>query len=262
MSQLKVEINDTASIIKFAIIFNNLKNLFDETNMYFRESGLYLQCMDGSQICCCELCLDASWFTTYSVKKEIVIGVNLEVFDKILSCLDKKLNLKLTFSNSDKFEITMSGEHITKKYEMALIDIDSAILQIPDVNYSADIEMNSMQFKNYVNELSLFGDDLKINCDENDIILSNSSGEGNASEIVIQHKYLEEYMIEEGLELESKYNIKFVKLITNFVKLSKNIYLGISEHYPFGMFYNLDGETEEQLNTIKFYIAPKVDDED
>ena len=91
------------------------------------------------------------------ISKEIVIGVNLEVFDKILSCLDKKLNLKLTFSNSDKFEITMSGEHRIKKYEMALIDIDSAILQIPDVNYSADIEMNSMQFKNYVNELSLFG---------------------------------------------------------------------------------------------------------
>ena len=58
--------------------------------------------------------------------------------------------------------------------------------------------MNSMQFKNYVNELSLFGDDLEINCDENDIILS-SSGEVKCIEIVIQHKYLEEYMIEEGL---------------------------------------------------------------
>ena len=75
------------------------------------------------------------------------------------------------------------------------------------------------------------------------------------------NKYLEEYMIEEGLELESNIILN-LKLITNFVKLSKNIYLGISEHYPFGMFYNLDGETEEQLNTIKFYIAPKVDDED
>ena len=54
MSQLKVEINDTASIIKFAIIFNNLKNLFDETNNF--ESGLYFNVwMD--QICCCELCL-------------------------------------------------------------------------------------------------------------------------------------------------------------------------------------------------------------
>ena len=27
------------------------------------KNGLYLQCMDGSQICCCELCLDASWFS-------------------------------------------------------------------------------------------------------------------------------------------------------------------------------------------------------
>ena len=257
MSQLKVELNDTTSIIKFAIIFNNLKNLFNETNMYFRESGLYLQCMDSSQICCCELCLDSTWFSTYTVNKEIVVGVSLEVFDRILSCLDTKLNLKLTYNNSDKFEITMSGEHITKRYEMVLIDIDSAILQIPEVTYSADIEMNSMQFKNYITELSLFGDDLRINCDEKDIKLS-SSGEGNKSEIIIRDDYLEEYLIEEGIELSSTYNIKFVKLITNFVKLSNNIYLGISQHYPFGMFYNLD---EEKLNTIKFYIAPKIDDE-
>lgn len=258
MSQLNVELNDTTSIIKFAIIFNNLKNLFDETNMYFRESGLYLQCMDGSQICCCELCLDSSWFSKYTIKKEIVVGVNLEVFDRILSCLDKKLNLKLTFSNNDKFEITMSGEHITKRYEMVLIDIDSAILQIPEVTYSADIEMNGMQFKNYINELSLFGDDLKINCDETNIKLS-SSGEGNKSEIVIKDEYLEEYLIEEGIELSSSYNIKFVKLITNFVKLSNTIYLGISQHFPFGMFYNMD---DEKINTLKFYIAPKIEDED
>ena len=39
MSQLTVELNEPTSIIKFAIIFNNLKNIFDETNMYFRENG-------------------------------------------------------------------------------------------------------------------------------------------------------------------------------------------------------------------------------
>ena len=82
-----------------------------------------------------------------------------------------------------------------------------------------------------------------------------NSGEGNASEIVIQHKYLEEYMIK-GLELNLNIILN-LWLITNFVKLSKNIYLGISEHYPFGMFYNLD-ETEEQLNTIKFILRQKL----
>ena len=61
------------------------------------------------------------------------------------------------------------------------------------------------------------------------------------------------------MELSSSYNIKFVKLITNFVKLSNTIYLGISEHFPFGIFYNMD---DKKINTIKFYIAPKIEDED
>lgn len=259
MSQLVIELNDATSIIKFAIIFNNLKNVFDETNIYFRESGLYLQGMDGSQVCCCEICLDSSWFSKYEIKKETVVGINLEVFDRILSCLDKKLTLKLTFSDTGKLEITMIGEHIKKIYEMALIDIDSDILNIPEVDYSADIEMNSMQFKNYINELSLFGDDLRISCDDTDIKLS-SSGEGNTSEITIKDEYLEEYSIVEDSSLCSTYNIKFIKLITNFVKLSKNIYVGVSDTYPLAIFYNLD---DKSLNTIKFYIAPKItDDED
>ena len=258
MSKLTVELNDSTSIIKFAIIFNNLKNIFDETNMYFRENGLYLQCMDGSQICCCELCLDSSWFSKYKIKNEVIVGIHLEVFDRILSCLDKKFNLTLSLTNNDKFTIKMSGEHITKKYEMSIIDIDSAIMEIPDVEYSADIEMNSMLFKSFVSELSLFGDDLRLTCDETNIKMS-SFGEGHTSEIVIKDEHLEEYLIEEGGNLSALYNIKYIKLITNFVKVSKNIYVGVSQQYPLVMIYNLD---DKKLNTIKFYIAPKVDGED
>lgn len=255
---LNIEINESKKIIKFAIIFNNLKNIFNETNMYFNENGLYLQAMDSSQICCCEFRLSKDWFCKYEIKKDVVIGINLEVFDKILSCLDRKLRINIKYQNDDKFSIQLKDDNITKIYQVALIDIDSSILEIPEVDYSADIYLKSMCFKNYINELALFGDDMTINCNEKNIILK-SSGNGNSSVIIIKDEYLEEYSVEEDIDLESTYNIQYLKNITNFVKLKNEIYIGISSTYPLVIIYNL---TDDKENYIKFYVAPKIVEDD
>ena len=255
---IDIEINDPKSIIQFAIIFNNLKNLFEETNLYFNKNGLYLQAMDGSHICCCELNLKSDWFCKYKIKKEVVIGVHLEIIDRILSCLDRKLKLQLLYNKNDKFSIIMSDDNIKKHYEMAIIDIDSDIMEIPKVEYTADIELKGMYLKNYINELSLFGEDLILLCNDTNITLK-TSGDGNTSVIIIKDEHLDEYSIEEDAELRSSYNIKYIKNITNFVKLSKNIYIGVSDAYPLALIYNLD---ENKDNNIKFYIAPKILDEE
>ena len=256
-SNLVIEITDNKAIIKFAVLFNNLKNMFDETNMYFSDSGLYLQAMDSSQICCCELKLSKDWFSKYEINKDVVIGVNLEIFDKILSCLDRKLKLYLSDNDKDTFTIKMSDENITKIYQMALIEIDTDVLKIPDVDYTADIEIVSNSCKNYVNELSLFGEELTFMCNQENVILK-SSGEGNSSVIIIKDECLEVYAIEEDADISCKYDIKLIKSITNFVKLSKTIHIGISTTMPLAMVYKLDDNDE---NTLKFYIAPKIEDE-
>ena len=255
---LNIEINESKKIIKFAIIFNNLKNLFSETNVYFSDKGLYLQGMDTSHICMCELKLDKDWFCNYSIDKDAVIGINLEVIDKILSCLDKKLKLNIKYDDSDKFTIMLSDENITKVYNIAVIDIEAGLFEVPEVDYSADIYLKSMYFKNYINELSLFGDDVTINCNEKNIVFK-SSGDGNSSVIIINDDYLEEYLVEEETELESTYNIQYLKSITNFVKLKNEIYVGVSNTYPLSIVYNL---SDDKQNYIKFYLAPKINDDD
>ena len=214
--------------------------------------------MDTSHICMCELKLDKDWFCNYSIDKDAVIGINLEVIDKILSCLDKKLKLNIKYDDSDKFTIMLSDENITKVYNIAVIDIEAGLFEVPEVDYSADIYLKSMYFKNYINELSLFGDDVTINCNEKNIVFK-SSGDGNSSVIIINDDYLEEYLVEEETELESTYNIQYLKSITNFVKLKNEIYVGVSNTYPLSIVYNL---SDDKQNYIKFYLAPKINDDD
>ena len=125
-----------------------------------------------------------------------------------MSCLDKKLKLNID-TDSDKFTIMLSDENITKVYNIAVIDIEAGLFEVPEVDYSADIYLKSMYFKNYINELSLFGDDVTINCNEKNIVFK-SSGDGNSSVIIINDDCLKIFSRRRN-GIKSTYNIQYLK---------------------------------------------------
>ena len=254
---MKVKITDKDKVIKFAIMFSNLKAEYKETNLYFRTDGLYLQMMDASQISMVELNIKKEWFDQYDITIDQVFGVHIETFDKILSCIDKNYTIELNIQeNTDKLNIVLSDGKIIKDYDMNLIDLDTEIFDIPEVEYTADIILESSVFKDYITELILFGDDLNLVCNEKEIVLS-SEGDDGKSKIIINQDYLEEYGIEEEANINLSFSIKIIKIISNFVKLNKLTNIHVSEDKPLKIEYNLD---EGELNKLTFFLAPKIVD--
>ena len=47
-------------------------------------------------------------------------------------------------------------------FEVRLIDIDCDLMEIPDVEYDADITMSSKEFNNLMAESELFGESVEI----------------------------------------------------------------------------------------------------
>lgn len=139
---------------------------------------------------------------------------------------------------------------------MNLLDLDTAVFDIPEVEYTADIILESHIFKDYINELIMFGDDLNFTCNEKEIVLSSGGDEGT-SRIIINEEYLEEYGIEEEAKVDLTYSIKIIKIISNFVKLNKLTNIHISEDKPLKIEYNLD---EGDENKLSFFLAPKIVD--
>jgi len=254
---MKVKITDKDKVIKFAIMFSNLKAEYKETNLYFRTDGLYLQMMDASQISMVELNIKKEWFDQYDITIDQIFGVHIETFDKILSCIDKNYTIELNIQeNTDKLNIVLSDGKIIKDYDMNLIDLDTEIFDIPEVEYTADIILESSVFKDYITELILFGDDLNLVCNEKEIVLS-SEGDDGKSKIIINQDYLEEYGIEEEANINLSFSIKIIKIISNFVKLNKLTNIHVSEDKPLKIEYNLD---EGELNKLTFFLAPKIVD--
>ena len=254
---MKIKISNKEKVMQFAIIFSNLNTTFEEVNLYFNTTGLYFQTTDSSLISMVELNIKAEWFDIYEIKVNQVFGINIECFNKILYCIDKDYTIEINFKeNSDKINIILSDEKIIKEYEMNLMDIDTDIFDIPNSEYSSDIVLDSPIFKEYITELTMFGEYLDFNCSENEIILS-TEGDFGKSKIIINEEYLEEYCIEEEANINLSYSIKIIKIISNFVKLNKLTNIHVSEDKPLKIEYKLD---DSNVNKLSFFLAPKMVD--
>lgn len=255
---MEFEISNPKKVIQFAVIFSNLKHILSEITFYFTEDGLYFQGMDSSHISLVELNLTKEWFDTYKIDKPHTFGISISCLDTIISCLDKNFKIIMKHTEEDHLNITLTDDKIIKRYQMVLIDIETNMLDVPKVEYSADIIMKSSIYKDYVNELSMFGDDLYVDCNQENVKLY-SRGDYGKSEIIIKEEYLEEYAIEEEISLSQNYNIKMIKCFTNFTKLNKLVKFHLLKDNPMKIIYELSEENPDK-NSIKFYIAPKVGD--
>ena len=133
---------------------------------------------------------------------------------------------------------------------MVLINIDEQLMEIPKVDYSADITMKSSQFKDYITEISKFGSDLTIDCSEESIILL-TKGEMGDYRIILPQDSLEEFLMEENENVLVSYNLSYVKFISNLVKVTKLLTFNVSNEFPMRISYCLD--EKDKNNKIDFY---------
>lgn len=259
---MKVVINDVEKLGIFSTIFQHLKGITEEINLEFTENGMYSQGLGSNHVCLVEFMIHSSWFSEYNIDKSCSLGINCEVFHSILSCLEKNNSFQMEYDNGDSLNITINCEKVQKEFEMRLLMIEENLLDIPKIEYTSDITILSKPFADYINELDIFGDDLVIRCDGNggDNVVLEASGDNGKMRLIIDEDYMEEYLVEEGAELEVKYAMSYIKKMTSFVKLCDTMELHISENSPLKMIYKLSEDNSDN-NYFSIYLAPKVEDD-
>lgn len=270
---MKITLSNKQKVSQFSSILKNLKNFSNDIEIHISPSKMFAQVMDNSHACLFELHLDAEWFETYEVEQEVVLGINCELLSRVLNCLDANQKIEIKYEeDSDNLFITLfpnEGESgIIKEFKMPLIDIETDILDVPDAEFTADIEMLSQEFSELVSQLSIFGQDLQIRC--KDDIRVTGKGELGSMDAIIKEDDIIMFAIEEDKELSLLYAMSYVLLITSFSKVNKKVQIHISEEIPMKIQYSMDSfmdenddndeESEGDKNFIRFFLAPKIED--
>ena len=266
---LTITIKNPTKVYQFTQILHNLKGISSELNLVCKEDGLYAQGMDSSHVCLFEMNITPEWFDAYGCNEECMMGVHCEMLFKIISCIKEGQYIDMKYdpdSSGDKLTIDLLGNSYDKSFELFLINIDSDMVEMPEKEYTADIRFVSKDFAELINQLSIFGDKLKISC--GDSIILNSENEFGKVDITVKEDDIIEYIMEEGAKLESSFGIRFITMITKFSNLNKELAINVSEQFPIKLTYNLDdwkdkvNEDDDASidNYISFYLAPLEDD--
>jgi proliferating cell nuclear antigen PCNA len=244
-----------------------MKTFTEHINMLFEKGRLYIQTMDHSHISIFELILPSEWFDLYEHKCDasFKLGINSSILYKVLNSRDKtqQINIVYNENNEDILEIhfTPISETIhaefDKHFEISLLNIDNEIMDIPIIEYQAEITIASFNFANMINQLKMFSDNLDLICSEEKIVLYSNSLEQGKMFVEIKIDDLSSFIIDEGKTINMSFSLTQIHNICLYNKMSKEVDVKFKDNYPMKLIYNLVGHPDAQ---IRFYLAPKINE--
>lgn len=246
----------------FANLFQHIKLFTEQVNINFESERMYVQAMDNSRVSILEIVIPKDWFDEYNIAVSTTIGINVITFYRVLNSREKTQQIKISLNNrdTDKLEIFLTGENkeeFNKHFELSLIEIESEIMNIPEIEYQTDFTLGSANFANIINQLKTFGDNLDIKCSEEKIMLYSSSIEQGKMVCEIKIDDLSSFAINEGETVSCGFSLNYLHNICLYNKLSKEVDIKLSVDYPMKIIYKLLGSDEAKMT---FFLAPRMDD--
>lgn len=261
---MNIVIQNTQKSECFASIFQHIKAFTEQINIFFESDKMYIQSMDGSRVSIFEITIPAAWFDTYenTLGSTVKIGISAPILHRILNSREKsqQTNIVYTQSDEDRLFVHFTGvnkSEFDKHFELPLMDIDSEILEIPDMDYDVEFSLLSSNFANIINQLKMFGDDLEIQCSEEKIMLASKSKEHGKMYVEIKIDDLTTYAINEGETININFSLTYLHNICLYNKLSKEMDIKICRNSPLKVIYNLPEDAK-----LIFFLAPRMPDED
>ncbi len=270
---MKFTIENKDKAKAFSSMFQNMKLFSDHINLIFEQDRLYAQGMDSSHISVFEIIIPNTWFDNYWQEGNDVLGVNTVLFHKILGTREDGQHITVEYNrdtDSDKLYMhftNTTAKSFDKHFELPLFELESDLMQIPDVDYQAEFSLNSGNFASLVSQLKQFGSDLFIKCNEEELRLTSKSNESGNMSVVVPIDDLSLFAINEGETINMSFSLLHLHNICAFHKVCDTVNIKISENYPLKTTYLLEplgseDDAEEDKARIVVFLAPRISDEE
>jgi proliferating cell nuclear antigen len=284
---MEIVIRNSDRADKFTAIFQHIKLFTDHIALSCSKTHMKMQCMDNAHVAILEMSLPSEWFDVYELEHDSIrIGFNATYLHRILSSRDKDQQIQLVHSSEDSDRLLI---HLTKQddlavisdnssvnasstskakdkkpstnfdkhFELPLMDIEEDAMQIPDIEYAAELAMQSAQFADIITQLKMFGDTMEVQCSEERIALASTSHEQGKMFVEIGINDLSEFAIDEGADLALSFSLTYLKYFCAYSKISELVSIKFGDSYPMRVAYSL-GEMEDAI--LCFHLAPKIND--
>jgi|TARA_B110000114_G_C15060047_1_gene384986 proliferating cell nuclear antigen len=245
-------IQENEKIIEWVELFKFMKNLDDYVTFVCDVDKINIQLMDKSHVTLLNINIDKEWFHSYKCDSNLIFSVNNNIFTKLLALYTKD-NVMECKVDDERLHLSYLHKDQNKYFSISQIDIEKELLNAQKIDTDLDFKLKTKQLDKYVNDLSIFGEDIEIKCKQDKLYFNSSNEEGSIS-IEIQGEQLLEFNVVDDLDFVSKFPGKYICYISKLKISYSNVELYVDDSNPLRIHFS--GEHIE----IDYYIAPKNDD--
>eukprot|EP01087_Luapelamoeba_hula_P019312 TRINITY_DN6379_c0_g1_i1.p1 TRINITY_DN6379_c0_g1~~TRINITY_DN6379_c0_g1_i1.p1 ORF type:complete len:265 (-),score=43.58 TRINITY_DN6379_c0_g1_i1:113-907(-) len=250
-------------------ILESLKDLVTECNFDCSPTGMALQAMDSSHVSLVSMLLNPDGFSEFRCERTMQLGISLPSFSKVLKCAgnDDTVYLKAQ-EGGDSIEFTFENPKQSKlsQFELKLLDIDVDALGIPETDYQAVIKMPSAEFQRICRDLAMLGDTAVISAAKKGVkfVVTGETGKGEITCKPTGHADAKEdeqvtINIEEPVSLT--FALRYLNFFTKATSLSSTVTLSMSKDVPLMVEYPMVGKENDSIGHVRFYLAPKIEED-
>ncbi|CAI5759614.1 unnamed protein product [Candida verbasci] len=245
-------------------IVDSIKDCVKLCNFNCTEHGITVQAVDDSRVLLVSLLVGQTAFTEYRCDRDITLGIDLESFSKIIKCGNNEDYLTLLAEDSPDSVMTIFEDRKKERiseYSLKLMNIDSEFLKIDDMDYDTVITMPSSEFAKIVRDLKNLSESLNIIVTKDSVKFSSEGESGSGSVILKPYNDLEKPEESVNVHLDNPVDLTFgLKYLSDIIKassLSNQITIKLADKTPALFEFKLSVG-----GYLRFYLAPKFDDEE
>jgi proliferating cell nuclear antigen len=232
-------------------IFEVLKDILNDVNIYFQPDGMYIVTLDTARTSLVDMYLAADNFEEYFCEQEIIAGINISNTFKLLKTITNNDVLKIEISSKEHMDIEIISE--SKKtnthFQLKLLDINESRIEVPSVTMTSNTILPSADFQRLCRDMSNIGMDIEITRSGCDFKLK-CEGDFASQETCIQCP-------EESPEISGLYSLRYLNIFTKATSMCASVQIMQEEGNRFLILkYNV-----ANLGELKFYLATKVSED-
>ncbi|MDD5193641.1 MAG: proliferating cell nuclear antigen (pcna) [Candidatus Nanoarchaeia archaeon] len=230
-------------------IIGIISELVLEVRIKVSKEGMGIIAIDPANVAMIMFKLPANAFSELNIENEQVLGVSLESLKSVLKRISSGSVLIITKEENElKIEIK---DKIKKEFNLALIDIEGEEKNIPNLDFTSRIEMNSKDFSEAIEDCSVVADSCSFISDSSKFIIK-AKGSLNS----FKSEFSSDELNMQSQDAQSKYSLEYLQKMIKATKLTEKIVINFSSDYPLKLEFNTD------LMELGFILAPRVETED
>jgi proliferating cell nuclear antigen len=247
----------------FKRIVDSLKGLVDEVSFDCGARGLSMQAMDPSHIAVVWLSVPDGVFATYSCSEPLSLSFNVETLAKVLKSAAPSDELAIrTRSQTDDIQIqlTSPNQDRSTRFLVRPIEFDHETIAVPERTYAATLAISSAHLSQLVRSLVEVSDNVTVRCSSGtisfevadslvEVVTTFTAG-------VVSEKRDEDIEVDVTEPCKVSYALRYLRVISAAAGLAPRVSLSFAPDFPLLVRYDMS-----EGGFMKFYQAPKVDDE-